>query len=178
MIRINRKNSCVFCKAPATLTIKAPFATPVSCCDRHHGRGFVMGSQAVETNDRALRDMADPRLPCRPMRLRGQVGIQAATDEWVEKHKEGTAAAQAHDKMLRELQDLNAQLAEVKRQQAELDRQALDELAIAEAYKLLSPLDRALAIEDMKQRGKAQFQQASAMRRIRDRRRVREEDIK
>lgn len=53
-----KKSKCAYCPERATLTVTAPFATPVPCCDEHRWAGWEAGEKAVDMNQTVLFFMA------------------------------------------------------------------------------------------------------------------------
>lgn len=45
-----KRSKCAYCSERATLTVTAPFATPVPCCDAHRRSGWLAGDKAVKHN--------------------------------------------------------------------------------------------------------------------------------
>lgn len=73
------------------MTVKAPFATPVPCCDMHRAVGWQLGQKAVHLNAFVLMILADQDMrPCWDDWLKQDRWLSRQYGGIVVEHKEET----------------------------------------------------------------------------------------
>lgn len=146
------------------MTIKAPMATPVPCCDEHQFAGWQLGTRATLMNQFVLDAMADPMSGLTPEKM-AAIGSRPVPIK-------GRMAAEIEEERQRERAtfEIRREIAAVRREMAELERDKAE--AIYRQSRSAQPENRELIINILKKAGRAYIAENGSMAKIRDRRRI------